>query len=144
MHRDLPPRHRGSRCNLHAPAVPLYVITNNHKHGAGSSFYLKGCANPLLAPICVVAAAVAALCRWRRCTSSVPQLASWRRRLVRALPQLAAGPCELATAPEGGRPMRAAAPVGGRLLQGAWLQPAAPIVGGLAAAGRPLAGRPWL
>ncbi|RWV98076.1 hypothetical protein GW17_00039108 [Ensete ventricosum] len=25
MHRDLPPRHRGSRCNLHAP--PSFTIT---------------------------------------------------------------------------------------------------------------------
>ncbi|RWV83594.1 hypothetical protein GW17_00054773 [Ensete ventricosum] len=32
MRRDLPPWHRGSRCNLHAPTAPLHVITNNHKH----------------------------------------------------------------------------------------------------------------
>ncbi|RRT34288.1 hypothetical protein B296_00057481 [Ensete ventricosum] len=32
MRRDLPPRHRGSRCNLHAPAAPLHVITNNHRY----------------------------------------------------------------------------------------------------------------
>ncbi|RZS18855.1 hypothetical protein BHM03_00051180 [Ensete ventricosum] len=30
MHRNLPSRHRGSRCHLHALIAPLHVITNNH------------------------------------------------------------------------------------------------------------------
>ncbi|RWW05289.1 hypothetical protein BHE74_00010653 [Ensete ventricosum] len=38
MRRDLPPRHRGFHCNLHAPTAPLHVITNNH--------------SPLLAALC--------------------------------------------------------------------------------------------
>ncbi|RWW35199.1 hypothetical protein BHE74_00059895, partial [Ensete ventricosum] len=31
MRRDLPPRYHGSCCNLHTPAAPLHVITNNHR-----------------------------------------------------------------------------------------------------------------
>ncbi|RWW00144.1 hypothetical protein GW17_00036907 [Ensete ventricosum] len=44
MRRDLPPRHRGSHCNLHAPTAPLH----NHP-------FPKGCPSPLLAVVCATA-----------------------------------------------------------------------------------------
>ncbi|RWV76804.1 hypothetical protein GW17_00062473 [Ensete ventricosum] len=63
MCRNLPPRHRGSRCHLHAPDTPLHVITNNHR----IILFSKGCPN-LSFPLCIVATvaqATAALAKGR-------------------------------------------------------------------------------
>ncbi|RWW07506.1 hypothetical protein GW17_00029112 [Ensete ventricosum] len=43
MHRDIPLWHRGSRCNLHAPAATL--------HRGRIILFSKGCPSPLLAPL---------------------------------------------------------------------------------------------
>ncbi|RWW59928.1 hypothetical protein BHE74_00033106 [Ensete ventricosum] len=54
MRRDLPPRHRGSHCNLHAPAMPLHNFVHEDSpqnflkfKGAGSSFSQKDALTPL-------------------------------------------------------------------------------------------------
>ncbi|RRT38716.1 hypothetical protein B296_00040520, partial [Ensete ventricosum] len=84
MRHNLPPRHRGSRCHLYAPAVPLYVITNNHR----IVLFSKGCPN-LSFPLCAAAAAPA---------QEATALARWQPPR-----QGAATPADGTTAPVGGR-----------------------------------------
>ncbi|RWV95773.1 hypothetical protein GW17_00041576 [Ensete ventricosum] len=108
-----------SRCNLHAPAVPLHVITNNHKHAGGRADRGRAAGSRPLAARAAAPCGLAASGRPLR-------VGRW------GLPAL----CDQAV---GGSPLRAsrsrscsravATPTGGR-----------PLQGGMAAVGCPLAG----
>ncbi|RWW21765.1 hypothetical protein BHE74_00026898 [Ensete ventricosum] len=82
MRRDLPSQHRGSRCHLHAPVVPLYVIINNHRHAA-------------------VAPARGRPCKWQPWPRGCP-----------LQPRRGAAPCNLAAGLPLATSPRAAAPCG--------------------------------
>ncbi|RRT52194.1 hypothetical protein B296_00016181 [Ensete ventricosum] len=128
MRRDLPLRHRGSRCNLHAPAAPLHVITNNHK-------YWRCCTSSAWA----VAPSAGTVALGRHLVGWWPLLPA--ATLVGGSPGRGATPCGFAVSSRHLRPSRnrclrpQAMP-----LQAAALAGGCPYKGVLAVVGRPLIG----
>ncbi|RZS19090.1 hypothetical protein BHM03_00051438 [Ensete ventricosum] len=114
MRRDLPPRHRVSHCNLHAPRGRIILFS-------------KGCPSPLFAPLCTVVAAAPTQAAWL--VASGPLAAAPLQARHGQPPHvawsLAIAPCSLAASgsplPAGHSwscPRVAAAPVGGHPVTG--------------------------
>ncbi|RWV85115.1 hypothetical protein GW17_00053118 [Ensete ventricosum] len=134
MRRDLPPRRRGSRCNLHDPAAPLHVIINNHKH-VGPTINEKNASGAValerhLAPALAARLPLAALQRAAATCGLATGVAYARRRRP-----CKRQPCPRVAVPVGGCPCKGVLAVAGRPLTGGLGRSRLPFTTGLAVGG---------